>query len=166
MEIVKTSIEWAKAEVFSSQVTILLGVLIVLGSLGFWHWGKTDVARGFVLPLLSVGVLACVIGISFYVTNSNRIKNFETAYKLDQKEFIESELLRTQKTINEFDGIVFKVIPCLMMFCALLIVFVDKPIWRTWCISILLLFLLIMLIDVNAKARIQHYHQELVHSKN
>ena len=44
---------------------------------------------------------------------------------------------------------------------ALLIVFVDKPLWRAISITTIAMMVIILVIDSNAKARIDAYHKAL-----
>ena len=66
MDILKTAIEWAKAEVFSATFFILFGVMFVSATVGFWQLGKTDIAKAFVFPTLVAGVLLLTIGLGLF----------------------------------------------------------------------------------------------------
>lgn len=162
MEILKIATDWAKAEVFSSQFFILFGVLFVLGSVGFWQLGKTEVAKAFIVPGLVAGTLLLAIGIGIFVANKSRITSFAEAYNRDAATFVESEITRTEKTMHEFQTIVFKIIPLIMVSAALLIIFVDKPIWRAIGITTIAMMVVILLVDSNANARIEAYNKQLV----
>ena len=72
MDIIRVSIEWAKAEVFSAKMVTLLSVLFFLVSLGFWQFGKTAMAKAFVWPLLITGVLMIVVAGGLYFANTYR----------------------------------------------------------------------------------------------
>lgn len=56
MDILKLSTDWAKAEVFSAKVTLLLSLLFVIGAIGFWQLGKTAMAKAFVWPMIVAGI--------------------------------------------------------------------------------------------------------------
>ena len=56
MELIKLSVDWAKAEVFSSTFFILFGTLFIAASVGFWQVGKTDLARAYITPTLVAGI--------------------------------------------------------------------------------------------------------------
>ena len=60
IDILKTSIDWAKAEIFSSSFFALMGLLFILTSIGFWQLGKTGTAKAFIIPLLVAGSLPVV----------------------------------------------------------------------------------------------------------
>ncbi|MEM8488641.1 MAG: hypothetical protein AAF564_24040 [Bacteroidota bacterium] len=162
MDILKIATDWAKAEVFSSAFFILFGILFLLGSLGFWQWGKTEVAKVFTVPTLVAGALLLVIGIGLIYSNKSRLANFPGAYAHDATAFVQSEIVRAEKTMQEYQNIVFKVIPFIIVAAALLIVFVDKPIWRAIGIVTIAMMVAILLVDTNAHARIEAYHQQLM----
>ena len=63
MEIIKTSIDWAKAEIFSSSFFIVFGIVFVAVSIGFWQLGKTDLAKAYIISTAVAGVLLLTIGI-------------------------------------------------------------------------------------------------------
>ncbi len=162
MEILKTATEWAKAEVFSTQFFILFGVLFVLATIGFWQLGKTDVARAFIFPTLVAGILLLAIGLGLYFNNKSRITSFAAAYNSDPAAFVQSEIIRAEKTMDEYRTIVFKIIPLIIIVAALLIIFMDKPIWRAIGITTIAMMVVLLLVDSNANARVEAYHKQLL----
>ena len=87
MEVLKAATAWAKAEVFSSTFFILFGVLFVLGTIGFWQLGKTELAKAFIYPTLVAGILLLIIGIGLVYSNKSRIASFPAAYEKDASAF-------------------------------------------------------------------------------
>jgi len=162
MDILKTSIEWAKAEVFSTQFFILFGVLFIMAGIGFWQLGKSEIARAYIIPTLVAGALLLIIGMGLFFTNKSRINQFRTSYNEDATAFVQSELERCDSTLKEYQNIVFKIIPLIIAICALLIVFVDKPIWRASLITSIAMLVVILLIDGTAHDRIDSYNQQLI----
>lgn len=162
MEILKTAIEWAKAEVFSSQFFILFGVLFIIATLGFWQLGKTDSAKAYIIPTLVAGSLLLVIGFGLVFSNKSRINNFPTAYQTDASAFVQSEIVRTEKTMKEYQNIVFKIIPFIIIVAALLIIFIERPVWRAIGTTTIAMMVVIIFIDSNAYTRIETYNQQLV----
>ena len=117
MDIFKASTDWAKAEVFSTTFFILIGVLFVLATVGFWQLGKTEMAKAFVIPTLVAGALLLTIGLGLFFTNKSRLASFPTAYNTDTSAFVQSEITRAEKTIAEYQN-VFKVIPLIIVVAA------------------------------------------------
>lgn len=161
MDVLKLATEWAKAEVFSTRFFILFAILFLVASIGFWQLGKTDIAKAYIVPTLVAGLMLMTIGLGLFYTNKARVTQFESAYNEDESAFIESEFRRIDKALNEYRTIVFKAIPFIIVAAALLIVFVDKPIWRASAITTIAMMVVILLIDGTAHDRIANYKQQL-----
>lgn len=161
MEILKAATEWAKAEVFSTRFFIFFAILFLTASFGFWKFGKTDLAKAYIIPMLVAGGLLLIIGLGLFFTNKSRIKAFEIAYNNDASAFVASEINRAERTLNEYKT-VFKVIPVIIIVAALLIIFVNTPTWRAICITTIAMMIAILLVDGTAHARIEAYYEQLV----
>ena len=161
MEVLKFATEWAKAEVFSTRFFIVFALLFLIASYGFWHLGKTDLAKAYIIPSLVAGILLMIIGVGLVYTNVNRISDFEAAYQQDAATFIASESERIESTLKEYNTIVFKAIPGIMILASLLIIVIDKPVWRASCITTIAMMIVILLIDGTAHSRIVNYKQQL-----
>jgi len=161
MEILKLATEWAKAEVFSTRFFILFALFFFIASSGFWQLGKTELAKAYVIPTLVAGILLLIIGVGLVYANTQRISEFEMAYHEDKKAFIASEFNRIDRTLKEYQTIVFKAIPMIMMIAALLIILTDKPFWRAISITTIAMMIVILLIDGTAHSRIENYKNQL-----
>ncbi len=161
MDILKFATDWAKAEVFSSKFFILAGVLFLLASAGFWQLGKTEFAKAYIVPTLVAGILILAVGTGIFYANKTRVTSFVEAYNKDSVEFVKSEIERTEKSLNEYRTIVFKVIPFIILIASMLIVLLNQPGWRAACITIIAMMIVIMLVDSNANARLQEYRAQL-----
>lgn len=161
MEILKLAIDWAKAEVFSARYFIFFGMLFLTASIGFWQLGKTEMAKAYIIPTLVAGVLILIVGVGIFYTNKSRVTSFAEAYNGNSREFVKSEVVRTNKSMGEFRIIVFKVIPFIIITAALIIFLVDKPTWRATSITIIAMMVVILLVDSNANARLESYSEQL-----
>jgi hypothetical protein len=161
MEIVKIATDWAKAEVFSSTFFILFAAVFLLASIGFWQLGKTDLAKAYIIPTLVAGVLLLIIGAGLVFNNITRITAFEKAYNSDASAFVESEIARAERTLNEYQTVVFKAIPLIIAACALVIIFINTPIWRASMITTIAMMVVILLVDGTAHARMETYNEQL-----
>ncbi|TSE05857.1 hypothetical protein [Aquimarina algiphila] len=168
MDVLKIAINWAKAELFSTPFFILFGLAFMAASLGFWQLGKTEMAKAYIIPSLVAGILLLTIGLGLFFTNKSRVTQFETAYNKDASAFIESEITRAEATLKEYNTIVFKVIPIIIIVSALLIIFINTPTWRAISITTIAMLIVILLVDGTAYGRIDNYHKELklVHLEN
>lgn len=162
MDILKASTDWVKAELFSTPFFILFGVLFVLASVGFWQLGKTDMARAYIIPTLVAGLLLMTIGLGLFFTNKSRLANFPTAYENDALAFVDSELVRAEATLKEYQNIVFTAIPIIIAVCAIGIMFLSTPTWRASLITTIAMLVVILLIDGTAHARVDAYNQQLL----
>lgn len=162
MEIIKASTDWAKAELFSTPFFILFGLGFIAASIGFWQLGKTEMARAYIIPTLVAGTLLVIIGVGLFFTNKTRLANFPIAYEKDASTFVASELKRADSTLKEYKNIVFTGIPIIIMICSLIILIVDKPIWRASMITIIAMVTVILLIDGTAHARVDAYNKQLI----
>ncbi|WP_027065665.1 hypothetical protein [Maribacter sp. Hel_I_7] len=161
MDILKAATDWAKAELVSTPFFMLFGLVFLLASLGFWQLGKTDMARAYIIPTLIAGSLLMIIGMGLFFTNKSRISQFEKAYETDAPAFVASELERAEDTLKEYDTVVFKAIPIIIVVCALVLLFVSTPIWRASMITTIAMLVAILLVDGTAHARIDNYNKEL-----
>lgn len=162
MDIIKTSIDWAKAELLSTPFFILAGLAFAATSLGLWHLAKTDLARAYIIPTLVAGALLIVIGTGLFFTNKARVKQFPVEYHKDASAFVQSEIERVEATLEEYKTIVFKAIPLIIIVAALLLIFVPLPTWRAISITTIAMLIVIMLIDGMAHARIAAYGEQLM----
>ncbi len=162
MDILKIATAWAKDELVSTSFFIVIGIAFVMASFGFWQFGKTDLARAYIIPILLAGAFLMSAGFGLFFTNKARISQFEKAYHEDAPAFVASELERVEATLKEYKNIVFRAIPLLILICALIIFWVDKPIWRASAISFIAMAAVILIIDGLAHARIEEYTQHLL----
>lgn len=162
MDILKTAIDWARAEVFSTSFFIVFGLVFVGTSIGFWQLGRTDLARAYIIPTLVAGVLLLIIGTGLVYTNVSRTSQFEAAYHEDGEAFVAAEVTRIEGTLREYQTIVFTIIPLLIVACALIIVLFPTPVWRASAITAIAMLTVILLIDGTAHARITDYSRQLV----
>lgn len=161
MDVLKLATEWAKAEVFSTRFFIFFALLFFMASLGFWQLGKTDIAKAYIIPTLVAGALLLTIGLGLFYTNKSRITAFEAAYNSDATAFVTSEIDRAERTLKEYQTVVFKAIPIIIMVAALLIIFINTPTWRAIAITTIAMMIVILLVDGTAHARIDAYHKQL-----
>ncbi len=162
MDLLKISLEWAKDEIFSARFFILFGFFFVCASFGFWQLGKQELAKAFIYPLLVCGSLLMIIGIGLTYSNTVRLNSFGKAYDADAQAFTATEIERVDKTMAEFELIVFKVIPFIIIFCALIFVVFDQSLSRGICLSIIGMMVVIMLVDTHSYMRLKEYKKHLV----
>lgn len=166
MDIIKLSTDWAKSEVFSAKMIALLSIVVLLTAVGFFCFGKTQMARTFIIPLLISGVFLVAVSAGLYFANQPRIERFEKEFIESPQAFVEKEIQRTEKSNNDFK-LVFQILPLLAVVGALIIFFLKTHHWKAIGIILVLLSTLLMLIDANTAARNDNYLNELkkLHNK-
>ncbi|MBU2963450.1 hypothetical protein KO516_22005 [Citreicella sp. C3M06] len=161
MDILKTATDWTKAETLSSVVFILFGLSFLLASWGFWHWGKTDVAKAYVIPMLVAGGLLLILGLGLFIPNQARLTSVPLAHSTDASGFIASEIARADKVLNDYRIAVFRVFPLIIALCALLIPVLTFAHWRASLITTIAMLAIILIVDTNANARLEAYKAQL-----
>lgn len=165
MDILKAATDWAKAELISTPFFILFGMMFMAASIGFWQLAKSDLARAYIIPTLVAGTLLAIIGLGLFFTNKSRMTQFVTDYNADASAFVASELERAEATLKEYKNVVFTAIPLIIVACALVIFFVNTPIWRASMVTAIAMLVVILVIDGLAHARINDYNKHLLKAK-
>ncbi|WP_420861359.1 hypothetical protein [Algirhabdus cladophorae] len=157
MDILKTAVDWTKAEMLSSSFFILFGIGFMAASLGFWQVGKTEIAKAYVIPLLIAGVLLLIIGLGIFIPAKARVTGFAEAYAMDAQAFISAELAKAERILGEYRIAVYRVIPLIVALCAVLFVVFSGPVWRASFVTTISMMAVIMMIDTNANTRLEAY---------
>ena len=154
MDLLKISLEWAKDEVFSARFFILFGFFFVCASFGFWQLESRSSQRH-----LSTPFYLWFFTYDYWhwanLFQYSTFKFFEKAYDADLQAFTATEIERVDKTMAEFELIVFKVIPYIIIFCALIFVLFDQSLSRAICLSIIGMMVVIMLVDAHSYMRLK-----------
>lgn len=161
MDIVKTASYWAQFEMLSATVFAAFGLAFLLVGVGFRLLGTTDLARGFVIPMLVAGRQLPVLGAGLFLLAQTRLAAIPTAFGRDPAAFVASALARTDKVLSDYRTAVFRVFPALIALCALLIPFLEGPIWRAGLITAIAMVTILILLDSNADARLRLYKAQL-----
>ena len=162
MDILKTSTEWAKAELLSNGLFILAGVMFVAVSLGVSQMGKTDMARAFVSPTFVAGVLLLSLGGGLFYGTWKSLAGFETAVAQDPSAFVAGEIARVENTMAQYAVAAFKVVPAIILVCVALILILNGPVWRASLITTIAMLTVIIAIDSTASARLAAYKDKLL----
>lgn len=161
MDILKTATDWTRAEMFSSVFFILFGAVFLFASLGFRQLGRTEVANAYVIPTLVAGTLLMIIGLGIFLQSQGRVTSFPVAYHGDAAEFVVAEIKRADRVLTDYRIAVFRAIPLVIAISAVLILFMQSPIWRASLISTIAMMAVILMIDTNANARLEAYKEQL-----
>src|SRR3984893_3439384 len=160
MDVLKLSTDWAKAEVFSAKIVWIFSGITIIAAIGFWYWGKTAMAKAFTWPLLVAGLFLTVIGAGLYFTNHPRISRFENEYLHNPAAFVQEEIQRTAESRRQM-ALVFKILPAIIIFAALMILLLPHFLWRTIAITAIITAAFLMIVDSNTEARNNIYNSHL-----
>lgn len=161
MDILKTAIDWTKAEMFSSTFFVLFGLVFVSASLYFWHLGRTDVAKAYVIPMLIAGTLLLIIGVGIFYQSYTRVTSFAELFDADAANFVASQVENANRVLHDYQIAVFRIMPLVIAVSAMLFLFLTSPIWRASLVTTIALLVVIILIDTNASARLEDYRLKL-----
>lgn len=162
MDILKTAMEWAKAETFSSAFFAVFGLVFLVASLSFWHFGKTETAKAYIIPFLVVGGLLIILGAGLVMSTQWRMAGFPDAFNADAASFITAEIARVDKTMNGYNNAITRGIPVIILVCAAILLVMKTPIWQAGAIAAIAMMAVILVIDTNATARLADYKERLV----
>ena len=165
IDILKVTLEWAKAEIISSSFFAIFGIGFLVASYCLWQMGKTDTAKAYIIPLLVTGSLLIVIGVGLVISNQMRLSNFPIAYSTDAAEFLALEIARADKTISGYGTAIFKVLPGIVLVSAVIMMIKTTPFWQASCVSVIAMMAVILLIDTNAVARMENYKMVLLQAE-
>lgn len=161
-DILKTATDWARAEMVSSAFFVLFGVLFLGAGWGFFQLGKTGMAKAFPLPLVVAGGLLLVLGAGLFLQNYGRVTGFAAAFDSDPAAFVTSQIADAERVLKSYAVTVFRAIPLICAFCAVLIPFLAGNDARARLIVVLAMLAVILIVDVNSNARLETYRAALL----
>jgi hypothetical protein len=161
MEFIEHSVAWRRGEIFEGRMMVLFGAVVTAVAAAFWRFGSTPAARTMFLPLLVVGALALVAGISMNFTNQSRIGAYRAAHAEDPVAFVRSERERTEAFIKWYPYTMFTFSFVALAGCA---VFLWKPTphGRAMGLALLTLSLGVLFIDHFSEERADGYHTQIM----
>lgn len=139
--------------------------MFVLASFGFWHWGKSEIARAYVIPTLVAGPLLVIIGFGILFPAQSRVTSFVSEYTADPVGFVAAQTEQADKILGQYRIAVYQVIPLIISLCAVLILCVSRPVWHASLITTIAMMAVILMIDTNANARLEAYKERLLASQ-
>jgi hypothetical protein len=157
----KLSTDWARVELFSAKIVWLFSFIQLLSATGFTLWGRTAMAKAFIIPFFVSAAFLIAIGIGLYTANKPRIAQFEKEYKTNATSFAKKEIERTKKSDGEL-RLVFKILPAIIILSSFCLMLFGSSNWRAICATLILASAFLMTVDSNTSARNAAYHEELL----
>lgn len=163
MNLIQHSIHWAKGEILEANIMAVFGAIIVLSSVLLWKYGNTPNSKALVIPLLIVGLIPVIMGISGAISNKNRITEYEIAWNKDPKAFIQAE----KERVEGFDEIFKYTYPLAIILTiggAILFFLIGSPIWKGISLAMMTMGLMAYFIDHFAAERAEIYLEHILHA--
>lgn len=160
MEFIQHSINWAKGETTEAIITGIAGLLIVISALLFWKFGNTPYAKALIIPLLIVGIIPFVSGISGVINNQKRIEVYQQAWQENPQQFIQDEKAR----VEGFDQIFKYTYPMAIILTiggAILFFLLGSPAWKAISLAMMTMGLMTYFIDHFAAERADIYYKQI-----
>lgn len=156
MELINHTINWVKGEILEASIMAGFGALIIVCAILFMRFGDTPYARSLVLPLLIVGSIPLVFGISGVISNRNGIPYYKEAWQQDKHQFVLAE----KERVEGFDQIFKYSYPAAFIFVvggAIMFFLLGTPNWKAISLALMTLGLMAYFIDYFAAERADIY---------
>lgn len=158
MELIQHTTNWIKGEITEAIIMAAFGGLIVFCSALLWKFGDTPYTKALVIPILIVGLIPLIMGISGAISNKKSIPEYQAAWKKDQQAFVIAEKAR----VEGFDEIFKYTYPMAIILTiggAILFFVLKTPIWKAISLAMMTLGLMAYFIDYFAAERANIYLQ-------
>lgn len=161
MEFIEHSIAWCRGEIFEGRMLALFGAVIVTLALIFWRMGSTPSARAMFIPLLVVGALALVAGLSMNFSNQARIGTYRAAYVDNSTQFVEAERARTEAFIKWYPYTMYTFSVVILLGIGVFL-WKPTPVGRAIGLATLVLGLSVLFLDHFSEERADGYHSQII----
>ena len=148
-------------EIFEGRMLALFGAVIVTLALVFWRMGSTPSARAMFVPLLIVGVLALVVGLSMNFSNQARIGKYSAAYAESPTAFVQAERERTESFIRWYPYTMYTFSVIIILALGVFL-WKPTPLGRAIGLATVLLGLAVLFLDHFSEERAEGYHTQIM----
>lgn len=164
MDLIEHTVHWAKGEITEAIAMAAFGAIIVTSAVLLWKLGGTPYSKALVVPLLVVGAIPLLMGISGAISNQNRLPEFRKAWEQNPEAFVQQEKTR----VEGFDQIFKYSYPGAVILTvggAVLFFLLASPQWKAVSLAVMTLGLMAYFIDHFAAERaaiyLKHIHKAL-----
>lgn len=163
MELIEHTVTWCRGEIFEGRLLALFGTTVIIIALCFSRFGTTPSARAMFIPLLVVGAVALLVGLSMNFNNQARIPKYTAAYETNPTAFIQSERERTDGFIRWYPITMASFSLIALVGCAIYF-FRPTPMGRAIGLATLLMSLAVLFLDHFSEERAAVYQDAIVQS--
>lgn len=161
MEFIEHTIAWCRGEIFEGRMLALFGLVIVTLALVFWRFGSTPSARAMYVPLLLVGALSLVVGVSMSFTNQARINTYTSTFSENPDEFVQTERTRTEAFIKWYPYTMYTFSVVIILGLGVFL-WKPTPLGRAIGLATVLLGLAVLFLDHFSEERAERYHTQII----
>ena len=161
MEIITSSLQWCKGEIFEGRLYLLFGICVCILAFLYWKSGSTIFAKAMFLPFLLVGLIASGTGLGLIFTNEKRIADYQQAFDASPREFVVSEKVRTEGFIKWYPYTMYGMSALILAGIALFL-FLPTATGRASGLAIILLGFSILFLDHFSEERAHRYHEKII----
>jgi len=152
------------AEKQESLLFMIMGVAAVLAGLALIIFGKTSFLRGAAIPLILVGIMHLVVGITVYRKSDGQRTDIVYAFDMDPSKLKNEETPRMDKVMKNFVVLRYTEIALLLAGIALILMFRhndQKLFWYGFGIALSAEAFISLILDFFAEKRGLEYFEAL-----
>jgi drug/metabolite transporter (DMT)-like permease len=139
---------------------IPVGIALITFAVYLWISHKSPLGYGMLIPMLLIGILGIGIGIGLSYQSQQRLTVLPQSYQADQKAFIEQELPRMEKVMQNFTRL--KMSWAIIIIIGLLFIFFIKKDWLSGIsLSLILICAIFLIVDTLAERRAEIYIEQI-----
>lgn len=161
MNFIEHTMNWTRGELLEATLISVTSLLLIAGAGLFWKYGTTPAAKGIILPLLVVGLILGVSGVSMLVSNQKRLVEFEQSYQQAPAEFVLKEKERVESFLPWYKQVRIMVTVLLIMGMAI-VWFSSSVSLHGIAIGLTLFAISSIVIDHFSNERAQIYYQHIL----
>jgi len=139
---------------------IPLGIIFIAFAVYLWYAHKSPLGYGMLIPILLVGILGIGMGIGLVYQSQQRLNKFPQSYQTDKNAFIERELPRMEKVLQNFPHLKMAWI-IIIVIGLILICFVKKDWLSGLSMALILICAIFLIIDTFAEIRAEIYTEQI-----
>ena len=136
------------------------GIILIAFATYLWYAHKSPLGYGMLMPFILVGLLGIGIGIGLTYQSHQRLNDLPQTYQIDKNTFIEVELPRMEKVLQNFPRL--KLAWMIIIVISLILLYSIKKEWLTGLTLSLILFgAVFLIIDTFAEKRAEIYTEQI-----
>lgn len=152
-------------EKIESLFFLLIGISSILLALIFLFIIKYSLYKGLAYPLLLIGILQVVVGISIYIRSPKDIIRVGQLIQNEPQNIQSNEIIRIDQVIDNFTTYLCIEMSLIIISLSLYIYFYKSPqtFWKGVALGLLIQASLLLPLDLVAKQRAHSYHDALIY---